>query len=160
VLRPAAADDFATVFAWRNDPFIVTRGTSRQRVTANEHESWFRASLAEPQRRLLFIVDTAGAPVGLVRFDRAEADGAVLSVYLVEAATGRGVGIAAIRAGCARAFASWPIARIVACTRNDNAAALKAFPKAGFAAASQGLPACPAGHVRFVLDRSAPRGAA
>jgi UDP-2,4-diacetamido-2,4,6-trideoxy-beta-L-altropyranose hydrolase len=154
-LRPAAERDSARVLAWRNDPFILARGSSRRPVAPAEHEAWFRASLAAPMQRLLYIVEVEGAAAGLVRFDRADPDGAVLSVYLVEAATGRGRGIAAIREGCARAFAAWPVARVVACTRADNAAALKAFPRAGFAAEPHGLPACPDGQVRFELRRPA-----
>lgn len=147
-LRPAAPDDGRFLFECRNDPAIVARGTSQRTVMWDEHCAWFDASLADPGRRLLFIAETGAIPVGVVRFDRDEA-GATVSAYLAPRFIGKGLGVAAIRAGCAEAKKHWGVARILACVRDDNDAGQRAFLKAGFESADAGL--CPSRHTAFLL---------
>jgi RimJ/RimL family protein N-acetyltransferase len=146
-LRAAVPGDSELVLRWRNDPFILARGSSQRPVDAAEHRAWFAASLADPERRL-WIVVVGEEPAGLVRFDRVASDTAVISVYLAERFAGRGRGVAAIREGVALARRAWPIGRIVAYVRADNAPARRAFARAGFAA--QALESCPADHVALV----------
>jgi RimJ/RimL family protein N-acetyltransferase len=131
-LRPATAEDCRLIFGWRNDPFIIARGSKQTAVAWAEHSAWFAESLAVADRRRLFIVERGGVPVGLVRFDREVASSTTISVYLAQEHTGRGVGVAAIKAGCRRIREEWDVRRILALIRNDNAASLKAFVKAGF----------------------------
>src|SRR5262245_10322743 len=94
-LRPATAEDCRLIFGWRNDPFIIARGSKQTPVAWAEHSAWFAESLAVPDRRRLFVVERGGAPVGLVRFDRAAACSTTISVYLAQEHTGRGAGVAA-----------------------------------------------------------------
>ncbi len=149
-LRPADLRDSEIVFAWRNDPFIVARGSTQRSVDAAEHQAWFAAALRNADRRL-WIASVGAEPAGLVRFDRGPADAAVLSVYLVERFCGRGLGVCAIREGARLAFAAWPIAKIIAFVRTDNEGARRAFVRAGFAA--EAVENCPSEHAPLVLRR-------
>jgi hypothetical protein len=46
VLRPAAEFDCEAIFRWGNDPFILTRGSAKQSVSAVEHSDWYSNSMA------------------------------------------------------------------------------------------------------------------
>ena len=151
-LRPATPADARTIFEWRNDPFLIARSTSGNRVAWEQHRAWFEESLKGTVRRI-FVITWAGQSVGQVRFDLHDPHTAVISVYVLEAYVGKGIGIAAIHAGCAWVWRQWAeVSRIVACVRMDNQPARSAFGKAGFEADSN-LDLCPQNHWSFVLKR-------
>jgi RimJ/RimL family protein N-acetyltransferase len=102
----------------------------------------------------MFIAEIDGQPVGQVRFDRIDGGNCVVSAYLLEKYTGRGLGVEAIRQGCERIFEEWPISRVIACVRQDNAAGHAGFRKAGFSETPETL--CPSNHFALVLRRVAP----
>ncbi len=143
ILRPATAADKERVLAWRNAPFVVARSSSNRPVEPAEHERWFAAALADPDRRV-YLIEVDGTPVGVVRFDRRE-ETAVISVFLAEEHAGRGYGTRAIGEGCRLAAAAWPIRTVRACVRMDNLPSYKSFTRAGFAA-SIDPGACPPVH--------------
>lgn len=152
-LRPARADDVRMVFEWRNLPTIIARATSGRPVSWDEHTVWFARTLASDGTRM-YIVCRGGEPVGQVRFDRRDADSAVISVYLIENHTRHGAGTTAIRVGSAKALSELGVRRIVACVQLDNARGERSFLKCGFVKVeSQTL--CPPGHITLVLERGA-----
>ena len=122
------------ILEWRNDPYIVERSGSRRRVSAEEHRSWFLSAVGNPDCRM-FIIEEAGSasPIGQVRFDR-EGDACVVTAYLRREFVGRGLGVEAIRKGCARIWGEWDIRCIRAEVRADNQHGQAAFRKAGFTA--------------------------
>ncbi len=131
VLRPAVAGDAGMVLAWRNDPWIVALSAERKTVEPTEHAVWFE-SVLDPTRHLLYIVQSSGVPAGTVRLDRA-GEQAIVTIFLMQRFTGRGVGVAALEAACQQAAGRWPEVRtITARIRRDNHASQKAFMKAGF----------------------------
>lgn len=148
-LRRAAAGDAQTVFGWRNDPFIVQLGSSRANVAWAEHRAWFEGKLAD-RDCLMLIVQKGAQPIGQVRFDKQADGGSVISVYLLEAHVGKGIGVEAIREGCRQAAQVLGTPRILACVREENLPGQKAFAKAGFRRAP-GAP-CPEGHLAMLLD--------
>lgn len=148
-LRPASAHDADIIFGWRNDPFILVRGSSQRPVNWNEHVGWFMASLADHEHRLLLVIEYFGVPVGLVRFDKTGAETATISVYLTERYTSRGFGVMAISKGCAAARDILGVTHVLACIRDDNSAAITAFTRAGFAQATR---SCPSGHKAFLCE--------
>lgn len=150
-LRPAVVDDMEQIFHWRNNPFLMKRSTSQMPVTWDEHRSWFSRALQDPDRKILIVIQDE-EPIGQVRFDR-NGDIAVISVYLVEEKTGKGLGIAAIRRGTEAAFNEWPLRRVIACVRNDNLNAARAFEKAGYKASQEGSKVCPEAHFTFTVSR-------
>lgn len=156
-LRAATMEDARIVFGWRNDPFIVERGSSQRTVTWEEHARWFSESVVGADRRI-YIVEVEDEPAGQVRFDRLEPARCVVSAYLLERFTGRGLGVEAIRQGCERLFSEWPVKEIVACVRQDNAPGRAGFRKAGFVEAGGGA-SCPPQHFALVLTREVRAGA-
>jgi UDP-2,4-diacetamido-2,4,6-trideoxy-beta-L-altropyranose hydrolase len=149
ILRPARMEDCGTVFQWRNDPFVMRRGSSQEPVSLDEHSRWFAMSLASPRERILFVAECDGVPAGLARFDRDGADDAIISVYLIERFTGQGLGGTVIQSACREATQRWNVRRVLAFVRNDNPAGMKAFLGAGFTEISGGN--CPQDHRAFSL---------
>jgi RimJ/RimL family protein N-acetyltransferase len=152
-LRPATMGDTQTVFSWRNDPFIVARGSSQKIVTWEEHVRWFQTTIAGSERKM-FIVLVDGEPAGQIRFDRIDEPTCAISAYVLEKFTGRGLGVEAIRRGCDMLFSEWQVAKIVACVREDNAAGRAGFRKAGFVETAE-TSVCPPRHFTLVLKRGA-----
>ena len=148
-LRRATPGDAQTVFGWRNDPFIVQLGSSRAKVTWTEHQAWFEGKLAD-RNCLLLIVQKDAQAIGQVRFDKQADGGSVISVYLLQAHVGKGLGVDAIRQGCRQAAQVLGTQRILACVREENLRGRKAFAKAGFQRAEAA--ACPERHVAMLLD--------
>jgi RimJ/RimL family protein N-acetyltransferase len=153
-LRPAAAGDVDLVFGWRNDPFIVARGSSQRTVTRQEHERWFAETLSRSDR-LVFIIEHEGVSAGQIRFDRVDEHRCVVSVYLLEKYVGRGLGVDAIRIGCTDILARWSVDAVIACVRQGNDPGRRAFLKAGFVVAASSEPACSADHHALRLARPA-----
>src|SRR5260370_16602143 len=137
------------VFFWRNDPFIIMRGSSKRIVTWEEHARWFKATLMGGEQKMLIVL-VNGEPAGQGRFKRVDQNTCVISAYLLEESTGRGCGVEAIRKGCDVVFSEWPVAKIVACVREDNQAARSGFRKAGFMESGQ-AGECPTDHSKLVL---------
>jgi len=95
-LRQATLDDLGMLFSWRNDP--DTRRASRNTgdVSRHEHETWLKATLKNPDRRL-YIAEEDGHAVGTIRADRAGGF-YELSWTVAPEARGRGVGERMVRA--------------------------------------------------------------
>ena len=129
--RVATAADARQLFEWRNHPFIWSRGSSQRTVSWAEHEAWFAASLQNPDR-VIYLIEQAGVPVGMVRFDRESEEACVISAYLAQEYVGRGLGVAAIVRACGQVFDLWPVAEVRAFVRRDNIYGLSGFRKAGF----------------------------
>lgn len=132
-LRRAQTSDAATLLEWRNDPWVLSRGSQGRAVSPSEHAAWFARTLASPDHLLLIIETAEHGGIGSVRFDREPTAAAEVSIYLLRPHTGRGLGVAALREACTVAFERWPeVERIVARVLPENAQSLRAFEKAGF----------------------------
>ncbi len=147
-LRPATMDDAPTVFGWRNDRSIIRLGTQDRAVGWDEHQAWFRETIAEVHRRM-FIITLDGAPVGQVRFDKGGFEGCRVSIYLINGYTGRGLGVAALRRGCRKILSAWDVPWVIAQVMNGNDASLSAFTKAGFEPWDEPVAQTPEGHTTF-----------
>jgi RimJ/RimL family protein N-acetyltransferase len=151
-LRPATSGDTRDVFAWRNDPWIVSLGSTRRTVAWEEHAAWFSRVLADPRRLLFICEDEGGAGLGTTRLDVVDDARADVTIYLLREFTGRGLGVRALVQAASEGFARWPIRAIHAHIRADNAASRSAFAKAGFRDTPPG-PHCPPDHREMVLTR-------
>lgn len=150
-LRKVQDQDSDRIFLWRNDPYIVARSSSRREVTMEEHEAWFHRSVRD-ERQLLFIAEAHGEAMGLIRFERESDLEAIISAYLLERFTGKGLGPLFILEGCRLAFLHWTIEKVTAFVREDNASGQSGFSKAGFAL-DESAGDCPARHVIFSIFR-------
>jgi RimJ/RimL family protein N-acetyltransferase len=139
------------IFRWRNDPFIVARSTSQKLVGWDEHRAWYEATLLRDDR-VICIAEHNGEPIGLSRFDRVDEASCVISVYLLEEFTGRGLGVETIRQSCATLFREWSVEQIIACVRFDNREGRSGFLKAGFVE-SRSDGGCADEHFSLILKR-------
>ena len=94
--RFAEASDSADLYRWRNDEAIRRHARDPKPIGWDEHERWLATTLADPSRRLLIARDSGG-PLGVVRFDKS-GNRAEISIYLVPARLGEGLGSALLAA--------------------------------------------------------------
>ncbi len=122
-MRDAQLDDCERVFAWNCAPEVRALSGDPRIIELADHTRWF-------QRRLrsgpMWIVEDAGAPVGVVRLDPG-GDVTWISIALAPEARGRGIGRRAIRAAC-EAYQQ----PIHATIRATNAASRACFEASGF----------------------------
>lgn len=132
-LRPLVIEDAPLIFQWRNDPFIVALGSRKKQVTWDEHYTWMQATVHSNMRKA-FLILLNNTPIGQVRFDRESSKAnCVISVYLLQDYTGKGLGVASIVEGCSLIREIWSDAQnIYAYVLKGNINAQKAFLKTGF----------------------------
>jgi RimJ/RimL family protein N-acetyltransferase len=133
-LRPAADDDAKLLWHWANDPAVRAASFNSARIPWRTHEAWFAKRLARPQSARIYIAHarSGNAPVGQVRLEKSAPTRAVVSVVVAPDQRGRGIGAALIHAGCMRAAQDLGVSRVLAYIRDDNAASIAAFERAGF----------------------------
>jgi N-acylneuraminate cytidylyltransferase len=130
-LRPADMDDWARLYAWRND--ATTREQSRDTapVPLERHMTWLRETLGSGSAWLYIV--TLGEPrsaIGTCRLNRRGAE-AEVSVTIDPQVRGGGRTSAILRLLEPEAR-RMGIARLVATVRTGNAASLRAFASAGY----------------------------
>jgi RimJ/RimL family protein N-acetyltransferase len=132
-LRPMREQDTEMVFGWQHEPGMRRYFRDPEPPDPTGHRRWCAARLADPFG-LCEIVLADGKPAGLVRLDGAgasEADDEV-SLLVVGAEQGKGIGTAALRAlrRLSRETAMW------AHIHPENRASQGSFRRAGFTLAS------------------------
>lgn len=133
-LRDVTAEDAKLVFEWRNDPWIIAKGSLNKTVTWEEHSNWFSGLLGDPASHM-FIIEIDGAPAGQVRFmGESGTHNADISIYLLKDYIGQGYGVQALRQACSHIFNVLDISGVVAYILEENEQSLNAFEKAGFQA--------------------------
>ena len=128
--RPAVAGDAQTLFDWRNDETTRLNSRSQEPLSWDGHVGWLERCLADPQRILLMVGDSAG-DVATVRWDRrAEFDWEV-SITVAPQHRGRRLGRAVLAAGERALDVPGPV-RMLAGIHHDNAASRRLFRGAGY----------------------------
>jgi RimJ/RimL family protein N-acetyltransferase len=148
-LRPAEPGDADRLLAWRNDPQTRAFAFNSGEVSLEEHTSWLRSRLADPDC-VLWVAEDDGVPVGQVRLDR-EGDAAEVSITVAPEARGRGLA-AAILDAAVDAARGHDVARLLARILPGNVASERAFARAGFAVTGRDENGV------LTLERSAGRG--
>ena len=128
-LRPADLGDKHMVFQWRNRTDIIEGSTLNRSVPWEEHFTWFDQTL-EASSQAMYIIE-APRPVGQIRFDQLEGHVCQVGIYLLPEHQGRGLGVEALKQGCATIASTWAMP-ILAFIRYGNTISEKAFQKAGF----------------------------
>jgi RimJ/RimL family protein N-acetyltransferase len=142
-LRSASMDDAELLWLWRNDP--VTRAQSRntEPVSWADHVRWLSFTLADPTRHL-FIAESGGTPIGMIRFDPAEGGTDEVSINVAPDRRWHGLGAAILKIGCAQIHSQ----RIVASVSESNHPSRRLFESCGFKPAESAEP----GFLRYALD--------
>ncbi len=150
-LRPVSADDRDRVLAYNGAPDVRDRSIDPRPIAPADHARWFAARLADRLTRM-WIVEADGAPVGVVRIERAGADDPTgrIAIALAAEARGHGVGRAAIAAACVADGGP-----VIADIQPDNHASRACFAAVGFApCAEPGADAPTARTVRYLWRRA------
>ena len=67
-IRPMVHADLSLVLSWRNHPEVRHGMYSQHEITLNEHQQWFKRSLADPKKHLL-IFEANHQALGFVNFN-------------------------------------------------------------------------------------------
>tara|TARA_Y100000589_G_scaffold300319_1_gene310360 strand:+ start:2179 stop:2649 length:471 start_codon:yes stop_codon:yes gene_type:complete len=138
-LRPAEQSDAASVFEWRNDPWIVSLSTSGQSVKREQHDAWFSRMLDREHHLFWIIESRCGEGMGIVKVDLAPDQTAVITAYLLKLFIGKGRGPEAIILATQKAFEQWPELKCInAFIRPENDRSIRAFSRVGFVEDSKG----------------------
>ena len=142
-LRGAGVGDATFLRELRNDPEAYPLYGSPRPVEPEEHRRWLDATLASPNRHLV-IIEREGQACGQLRLDRLEPSTDPeplapweLSISLLPAAQGAGVGRRAIAAGALLAWVRRAAGAIRAAVHPENTASLRAFRSCGFVTAGR-----------------------
>lgn len=136
-IRRAHPADCRALYDWRNSPEVRAVSRATAAIAYPDHEAWFTRSLASPDRWLL-VGERAGAPVGVVRFDRHDGDSAEVSIYLAPQAMGGGGGgplLAAAEQWLADTVPA--IRRVTAVVMDGNERSEQLFERGGYARESR-----------------------
>ena len=132
VLRAVEPADKDLLLAWANDP--GTRAGSRRHalIPATEHARWLAAHLAAPGKSRLWIGESDGAPIGLIRFERQTATSVEVGITVAPEARGRGLARPLLDAGIDAARDVFGSVTIRVDILPGNAPSIALFTGAGF----------------------------
>lgn len=130
-LREANMSDLDLTFEWAQDPVTRAVSFSRRPISFEEHCSWLRQKLSDPNSVVLIAETDRGRAVGLIRFD----EGGIVGISVAKPYRGKGLSQAIILQGLAflrhiEAFND--VEMLYAYIKMENAASVHAFEKAGF----------------------------
>jgi RimJ/RimL family protein N-acetyltransferase len=133
-LRPSDAE---VLFRWINDPDLVRLHGPYHPVDWAGHLSWMGRVSAESSQTIFAIrLSADGAPIGILQFKSIHPvhRSAELFIRIGSAeARGKGYGTEALREGLTYAFGDLNLERVFLHVFHDNALAIRAYEKVGFA---------------------------
>jgi len=132
-LRLVTEGDARQIWLWANDPDAREASFSHARIPWEEHLEWYQRRLRDPLTTMYIVMDAAGTPVGVVRFQGGNTpDGAIVSLTIAREYRGLGFGSRALRLATLKASREKGTRRFIAFVRAGNGASLRTFMKAGF----------------------------
>ena len=78
-LKQASTTDKRKLFNWRNDPYLISLGSSGKKVTWSEHSKWLDKVL-KGNKSYIFIIRCDKKSVGQIRFDLIKDDKYSISI--------------------------------------------------------------------------------
>lgn len=131
-LRPALPVDEAILLAWANDAATRAASRSHDPIDAADHHRWLESRLATPDDARMWIGESDGVPIGVVRFERRTPDSVEVSITIAPEARGRGLARPLLEAGIAAARDAFGPVKIDAYILPGNEASVRLFASAGF----------------------------
>jgi len=130
-LRPATMADARLLFEGRNAEEVRRWSVQSEEIDWSSHSTWLAATLTN-QQRLLLVAEMGDGPIGVLRYDLAEAR-AEVSIYLFEGRSGLGWGRALLARGERFVIDHWPQLRVIdAQVLPANQASINLFRDAGY----------------------------
>lgn len=103
-LRPLCTSDRDMVREWRNQPHVAAMMYTDHEIGPEEHARWFATTFEDP-RKLYYVIEDSGAPIGLAGFTELDGRSGSWAFYLASTETrGRGLGAQTEFAMLERAF--------------------------------------------------------
>ena len=134
-IRPALLTDREAIFEWRNMKQIVALSSNKEVVDWDEHREWYKSALGSPHSIKMYVIESAGQDIGLVRFNAISSFTARISVYVTPKYFGTGFGSRAVAMAIETIQQYWlHIKNIEAIVLRDNIRGQKAFVRSGFTA--------------------------
>ena len=130
-LRPADAGDAFLLWRWANDAATRAQSFQKEAIPWDDHRRWLARRLASEACRI-YILEWRTIPVGVVRYDRIEADLARISFAVDRDFRGRGLGLRLIEMSRPLASRDLAVESFEAETLPENAPSRKVFGRAGF----------------------------
>ncbi len=132
LLREATKKDCTLLFKWANDPEVRLSSLSPDPIDWQDHVAWLTKKLADPSCHIFIASNTAGVPVGQVRFDLQQDGSVAIDLHTAKESRGQGYGTPLIVQAVDRLFSSTGIRTVHAYQRPENTASIRVFEKAGF----------------------------
>ncbi len=129
-LSIAQLEDRNTILGWANDPQVRRASFQTGEISEHEHVIWFAAILRDPDSQI-WILKKNGVSCGMVRAERLDGI-ATLSYSVAASHRGRGMSIPMLKLALEEMGKIWPNGRVVAWTRSDNIASIRALEKVHF----------------------------
>lgn len=136
-IRPVSDQDVHLLWKWVNEPDTRASAFRSDPIPWEEHRAWFGRKYGDAQCRM-YILEADGLPAGQVRFEVDPEGRAEVDISIAAECRSRGYGAEALRLAAARFFADTDCTDLVAHIKPGNAASVRAFEKAGFAADGAG----------------------
>ena len=130
-LKAVSKKDKRMLFNWRNDPYLISLGSSGKEVTWREHSKWFDKVLAG-NTSFIYIIWYDKKPVGQIRFDLSGDREYSISIYILKPYTGKGIGRISLEKGVLLATPKNEKRTFFAFVKKGNNRSISAFLKAGF----------------------------
>lgn len=130
-IRFAEYDDSVDIFNWRNDEETRNSSFNSDLIDINDHDRWFKESLANPQRNIFIIIDTQCNKLGQIRFDRKK-EIAEVSITINPKNRRQGIGSIGLSKAVNYYFDNFSVTLLIAKVKVNNNPSLKVFEKAGF----------------------------
>ena len=132
VLRKARIEDCDDIYRWRNDEDTRQQSFISNEVPYERHCSWFKEALKDPLKVLYIGIDGSNEKYGIVRFDIRNDSVAEININLAPEKRGRGIGATLIRRSSEEFLSLKGMKLVLARTKEENIASIKAFLKAGY----------------------------
>ena len=130
-LRPVQAEDCRMLWEWANDPEVRQASFTSEPIPWERHVQWFASALDNCDCTIYVATQDKDIPIGQVRCDIAEKE-ATVSVSLDKNFRNHGYGTIILQKASQQFFQSSHVQVIHAYIKQDNAASVRAFLKAGF----------------------------
>jgi len=122
------------IWEWRNDPITRKMFVNSEKVSWEEHTSWYEKVLLDKCRKL-YVGEEGGIPIGVVRFDKCDDEEYVYEVSINISPTSRrkGFGKQLLTNGIRRLLKEVDNCKFIrAEVKKDNVSSNKLFMSCGF----------------------------